>query len=68
MQRVIFHLDASQLAFYDRDMKYVVEPGEIEVLLGSSSEDIRLEGTFEITGERRSLGRSEVVATQVEVS
>ena len=49
-------------------MEFVVEPGEVEVLVGSSSEDIRLEGSFEITGERRSLRRSEVIATRVEVS
>jgi beta-glucosidase len=32
-------------------MKYVVEPGIIKVMVGSSSEDIRLTGEFEITGE-----------------
>ncbi len=67
-RRVAFHLDAGQLAFYDRDMEFVVEPGQIEVLVGSSSEDIRLEGSFEITGGRRVLARSEVRATEVEVS
>ncbi len=67
-RRVAFHLDASQLAFYDREMQYVVEPGEVQVLVGSSSEDIRLEGAFEITGDRRQLSRSEVVPTRAEVS
>jgi beta-glucosidase len=31
-------------------MQYVVEPGKIEIFIGSSSEDIRLSGHFEITG------------------
>lgn len=47
---VTFVVAAAQLAFYDRKMLYVVEPGEVEVLVGSSSEDIRLTGRFEITG------------------
>ena len=67
-RRVAFKLDLSQLAFYDRDMQFVVEPGRIQVMVGSSSEDIRLSGSFEITGERRLLRRSEVVATTVEVN
>jgi len=48
---VCFELAASQLGFYDRQMVFVVEPGTIEVMAGSSSEDIRLQGTFEIVGE-----------------
>jgi beta-glucosidase len=67
-RRVTFHLDVSQLALYDRDMQFVVEPGRVDVLVGSSSEDIRLTGSFEITGERRPLHRSEVVPTRVDVS
>lgn len=67
-RRVTFRLDVSQLAFYDRDMEFVVEPGRVEVLVGSSSEDIRLSGSFEISGERHPLRRSEVVPTPVEVS
>lgn len=67
-RQVTFHLDLGQLAFYDRDMEFVVEPGQVEVLVGGSSEDIRLTGSFEITGERRLLRRAEVVPTRVEVS
>jgi beta-glucosidase len=67
-RRVAFRLDLSQLAFYDRDMQFAVEPGRVQVMVGSSSEDIRLTGSFEITGERRLLRRSDVVPTRAEVS
>jgi len=48
---ITFALDTRHLAFYDRQMNYVVEPGLINVLVGSSSADIRLSGTFDIVGE-----------------
>jgi len=50
-QTVSFGLGISQLAFYNVDMEFVVEPGNVDVMVGSSSEDIRLRGEFEITGD-----------------
>jgi beta-glucosidase len=47
---VTFALDVRHLAFYDRAMRYQVEPGTIVVRVGSSSQDIRLTGHFEIIG------------------
>jgi beta-glucosidase len=47
---IIFTLPVDMLSFYDQDLHLVLEPGKIEVMLGSSSEDIRLSGSFEITG------------------
>jgi beta-glucosidase len=47
---VTFVLDARQLGFYDQNMAYVVEPGTIEVVVGGSSQDIRLRGSFDIAG------------------
>lgn len=41
-----FLVRADQMAFLDRNRRWKVEAGEIRVLLGSSSEDIRLEGSF----------------------
>jgi beta-glucosidase len=48
---VSFRLAMSCLGFYNRDMKMVVEPGAIEVMVGSSSADIHLSGSFEIEGQ-----------------
>jgi len=46
-----------QLVFYDEAMQLVVEPGTIQVMLGSSSEDIRLNSSFEIVGQKRVVAR-----------
>ncbi|MGD8749789.1 MAG: glycoside hydrolase family 3 N-terminal domain-containing protein [Anaerolineales bacterium] len=42
--RLTLQLNVQQLGFYDVNMRYVVEPGEFDILVGSSSEDIRLAG------------------------
>lgn len=47
---VTFALAVSQLGFYDRRMAFVVEPGAVEVMIGGSSEDIRVSGVFTIIG------------------
>jgi len=61
---VTFAVHPSQLAFYDRDMAFVVEPGNVDVMVGSSSDDIRLTGEFAITGERMEvLGRRAFLST-----
>jgi beta-glucosidase len=36
------------LSLFDRDMNFVVEPGTFEVMIGSSSMDIKLKGEFEV--------------------
>lgn len=43
---VSFKLDSKELALWNREMKQVVEPGEFNVMIGSSSEDIRARGNF----------------------
>ncbi len=48
MRTVEFKLDHNDLALYNNYMDRVVEPGTFKVMVGSSSEDIRLKGEFEI--------------------
>ncbi|MCU1266946.1 MAG: glycosyl hydrolase [Acidobacteria bacterium] len=43
---VTFTLTPDDLALWDRNMRFVVEPGKFRVMIGSSSEDIRLTGEF----------------------
>ena len=54
---IVFEMPIDQLGFYDEALQLVVEPGTIQVMLGSSSEDIRLNGSFEIVGQKRAVAR-----------
>ena len=48
-RRVTFNMPTELLAFYNRQMKPVIEAGTYEVMVGSSSQDIRLKGRLRIT-------------------
>ena len=45
---VSFTLSRDDLALWDRQLHFVVEPGKFKVMIGSGSEDIRLTGQFEV--------------------
>lgn len=45
-KKVTFKLGKEQLGLYNLQMQYVVEPGEFKIMIGASSDDIRLEGNF----------------------
>ena len=47
-RRVGFVLDREHLGFWNREMRYVVEPGEFRVMVGSSSADV-IEAKFEVS-------------------
>ena len=46
-RRVEFTLTPDQLSFWNREMRFVVEPGEFRVMVGSNSRDV-IEAKFEV--------------------
>jgi beta-glucosidase len=47
-QRITMKLTWEHLSLINKEMKRVVEPGEFEIMVGSSSSDIRLSQTIEV--------------------
>lgn len=49
-RRVEFLLTREQLGFWNREMRFVVEPGEFKVMVGPSSEDL-IQASFQVGGQ-----------------
>jgi beta-glucosidase len=64
---VLFHLPIDIMAYYDRDLNLQLEAGKVNVMIGSSSQDIRLKGEFEITGLASTPIRERIYICPVEV-
>ncbi|MBW9206825.1 glycoside hydrolase family 3 C-terminal domain-containing protein [Mumia sp. zg.B17] len=64
---VTFDVHMDRTSFTGRDLERVVEPGRIDVTVGTSSEDRRLTGRFEITGETRVVDEGRVLTTPVRI-
>lgn len=47
-RHLIFHLTEEDLMMLNGDLQWVVEPGTFTLMVGESSQDIRLEGEFEV--------------------
>jgi len=54
---VNFTLSSEQLSFINRNLKRVVEPGTFKVMVGRSSEDIQLTGSFDVKKQAKVSGR-----------
>lgn len=63
--RLTFKVPADLCAFCGVDLTRVVEPGRIDVMVGASSEDIRLEGSFVLTGRTRTVGSDRALTSVV---
>lgn len=67
-KRVTFEIDASQLAFHDRDMNLAVEEGPYELRVGRSASDIVSTAAFDVTATKEvpAAGRTYFTTTRVE--
>jgi beta-glucosidase len=48
---VTFQLDSKQIGLYDEAVRYMVQPGAVEVLVGRSAKDLPLSGQFNLVGQ-----------------
>ncbi|MDN5766903.1 MAG: glycoside hydrolase family 3 C-terminal domain-containing protein [Humibacillus sp.] len=65
---VTFRVHADRASFTGRDLRRIVEPGEIRLLVGTSSEDLPCSATVRMTGPLRVVSGGRVMVTPVEVS
>ena len=50
---VSFTLTPEDLKLWNKNMEFVVEPGEFEIMIGSSADDIRVKKTFMVSGDNK---------------
>jgi beta-glucosidase len=67
-KRITFRFDVTQLAYFNGQLEYVVDPGQVELMAGASSADIRSRRTLMVSGEKRVLKQQQRLATQAQVS
>jgi beta-glucosidase len=66
--RVSFTVHADRTAFTGIDLKRIVEPGDIEFLIGGSATDLPLTTTVRLTGQVRDVGHDRVLTTPAKFS
>ncbi|MEV0224712.1 fibronectin type III-like domain-contianing protein [Streptomyces sp. NPDC050704] len=66
-RKVTFSLHADRLAYTGPELHRIVEPGEITVMLGTASTDIRLTGSVHLTGPTRRVGHARVLHTPTRI-
>jgi beta-glucosidase len=67
-RQVSFKLSADLFSFTGIDYKRVVEPGKMRIMLGASSEDIRLEGEFDLVDPVGKGGEERELTSEVDFS
>ena len=64
---VRFRVHADRTAYATRDLSRIVEPGEVEILVGTSAGDLPLRGSVSLTGPLRVVGHDRRLVTPVEI-
>lgn len=67
-KKVEFILDTAQLGFYNEDMEFVVEPGRMEIMLGTSSDCILFCDEILLTGEKRNVAGKRTYTCRTNIS
>jgi len=65
---VAFHVHADRTAYTGPDLVRIVEPGDIDVLVGTSSADLPCQGTVRFTGDTRTVGHDRTMVTPVDLT
>ncbi len=45
-KKLVFYIQKEKLSFYNDDLKWITQPGDFEIMIGSASDDIRLKSDF----------------------
>jgi Fibronectin type III-like domain/Glycosyl hydrolase family 3 C-terminal domain len=64
-RRVSFTVHADRTAYTGRDLRRIVEPGDLHVMVGSSAGDLPCRAVLRVTGETRVVGSDRVLDTPV---
>jgi hypothetical protein len=64
---VEFRVHADRTAFTGRDLTRIVEPGEVEVQVGTSAADLPCRGIVRLIGELREVGHDRRLVTPVDI-
>jgi beta-xylosidase len=65
---VCFRVHADRTAYTNRSLERIVEPGDVEVLVGNSSVNLPCRGTVRLTGRTRVVGPDRQLTTPVELT
>jgi beta-xylosidase len=65
---VTFRVHADRTAYPNRELERIVEPGDIEVMVGTSAADLPCRGRVRLTGPLRVVGHDRQLITPVELS
>lgn len=52
-RKIVFHLPVNLMAYYDENLKLILEKGKFIIMIGSSSQDIHLQGEYLVSGPER---------------